>query len=166
MDWRLCTGKSRRMRRRSLHKCVVGIPCLCCRPIRSELCGMTAGLRPPWTGDQVVDGNVLNFRNYFLNTWLPNREKLALWNHWDTDDVRTRNHAEGYQNGLSSAFETRRKAPLGVFMGIMQTVQNEIERRVRQLMRGWRANQRLPQYVQNEANIQLAKNSLQQWLLF
>ncbi len=91
---------------------------------------------PPLSRDPVVNGNLVTFRNYFLNTWLPNREKLELWNHWATEDVRTTNHAEGYHNGLSSSFETRCKAPLGVFLGIMQSVHNEIEVRIRQLLRG------------------------------
>ncbi len=56
---------------------------------------------PPWTHDPVVDGNLRSFRDYFKNTWLPNREKLDLCNHWDTERTRTTNHAEGYHNGLS-----------------------------------------------------------------
>ncbi len=53
---------------------------------------------PPWTGDPVVDGNLRAFQDYFKNTWLPNREKLDLCNHWDTERTRTTNHAEGYHN--------------------------------------------------------------------
>ncbi len=120
---------------------------------------------PPWTDDPVVDGNLRAFRDYFKNTWLPNRAKLDLCNHWHTQRTRTTNHAEGYHNGLGSAFETRRNAPLGVFLGVMQSVHNEIRVRVRQLQRGTPPNQPLPQYAQNEVNIQLAKDSLEEWLL-
>ncbi len=50
---------------------------------------------PPWTGHPVVDENLRAFRDYFKNTWLPNREKLDLCNHWDTERTRTTNHARG-----------------------------------------------------------------------
>ncbi len=54
---------------------------------------------------------------------------------------------------------------LGVFLGVMQSVHNEIQVHVRQLERGTAPNQLLPQYVQNEVNIQLGKDFLQEWLL-
>ncbi len=75
------------------------------------------------------------------------------------------NHAEGYHNGLSSVLETRPKAPLGVFLGIMQTEHNGIQAPTGQLQQGSPPNQPLPHYEQNERNIQLAKDSLQEWLL-
>ncbi len=46
------------------------------------------------------------------------------------------NHAEGYRSGLSGLFDTRRKLPLGTFLGKMQELHNEIRQRVKQLERG------------------------------
>ncbi len=119
---------------------------------------------PPRTGDQVVDANLLNFRNYFATQWLSNREKALLWNHFDRTGPRTTNHAEGYHNGLRSVFETRRQPPLGVFMGKMREVHHEIRSRVKQLERGAEPNPRRATYIQNDLNLEAAKQSLLHWL--
>ncbi len=119
---------------------------------------------PPRTGDPLVDANLLAFRDYYLNQWLRNRDRALLWNHYDRDGPRTTNHAEGYHSGLSSLFDTRRKVPLGTFLGKMQDLHNEIRQRVKQLVRGAAPTPRKRQYIENDNNLQLAKDSLQQWL--
>ncbi len=119
---------------------------------------------PPLTGDALVDGNLRAFRDYFRNQWLTNREKARLWNHFDRTGPRTTNHAEGYHAGLQAAFNTRRRVPLGVFMGTMRPLHHEIRCRVRQLLAGSTPKARKAQYIQNDANIQLAKVSLRNWM--
>ncbi len=54
-------------------------------------------------GDALVDANLV-FQDYCLHQWLTNREKAELlWNHYDRDGPRTKNHAEGYYSGLQLA---------------------------------------------------------------
>ncbi len=56
---------------------------------------------PPRTGDALVDANLLAFW-YYMHHWLSNREQALLWNHYDRDEPRTTNHAEGYhRRGLA-----------------------------------------------------------------
>ncbi len=56
---------------------------------------------PPWTADPVVHGNLRAFWDYFKNTWLPNRAKLDLCNHGDTQRTRTTKHAESITMALA-----------------------------------------------------------------
>ncbi len=77
------------------------------------------------TNVQVV-ANLTAFRDYYYRQWLPNRERVELWNQYERDEPRTTNHAEGYHRGLSSVFDTRRRLPLGIFFGKMQELHNEI----------------------------------------
>ncbi len=88
---------------------------------------------PPWTGDNQVDANLTTFHDYYFRQWLPNRERVEQWNHYDQDGPRTTNHAEGYHRGLSTLFDTRirRRLPLGIFMGKMQELHHEIRQRVK-----------------------------------
>ncbi len=111
-----------------------------------------------------MDGNLLAFRDYFMNQWLTSQEKAILWNHFERTGPRTTNHAEGYHAGLHMAFNSRRRVPLGVFMGMMKKLHHEIRCQVKQLQRGAPPRARRAQYVQNDANIELAKHTLQQWL--
>ncbi len=97
---------------------------------------------------------------YYMCQWLPNRDQAVLWNHFDRDGPHTTNHSERYHAGLRSLFDTRRRLPLGK----MQELHNEIRQRVKQLERGATPTVRRPQYVQNNINIQIAKDSLQQWI--
>ncbi len=62
-----------------------------------------------------------------------NLEKAILWNHFERTGPRTTNHAEGYRTGLHMTFNTRRRVPLGVFMGMMKQLHHEIHCRVEQL---------------------------------
>ncbi len=64
-----------------------------------------------------VDANLIAFREYFIGqvSGYPNRDKSLLWNHFDMDGPRTTNNAEG----LRSAFDSRTRAPLNVFLGNM-----------------------------------------------
>ncbi len=94
---------------------------------------------PPLTGNPLVDANLTVFRDYFLAQWLPNREKLLLWNHFDRDGPRTTNNAEGYHSGLRSAFDGRRLAPFGVFMVKLQQFHHEICSRVKLLQQSKKA---------------------------
>ncbi len=91
---------------------------------------------PPRTGDPLVDANLIAFRDYYMHQWLRNREKAVLWNHYDRDGPCTTNHVEGYHSGLSGPFDTRRKLPLGTFLGKMQELHHESRQRVKQLERG------------------------------
>ncbi len=105
---------------------------------------------PPWTGDPIVDTNLTVFRDYFVGQWLPNREKSLLWNHFHRDGPRTTNNAEAYHGGLRSAFNTRRKAPLGVFLGKLKQLHQDIRCRVKLLQQGSPPNQRSVQYINND----------------
>ncbi len=80
----------------------------------------------PMTGDALVDTNIHAFWDYYVHQWLPNREQVGLWNHYDRDDPCTTNNAEGYHNDLSSLFDTRRRLPLGIFLSKIQELHNEI----------------------------------------
>uniref|UniRef100_A0A915J8B3 Transposase n=1 Tax=Romanomermis culicivorax TaxID=13658 RepID=A0A915J8B3_ROMCU len=64
------------------------------------LTAFNAILRNPPAYD---DGNnhLMDFRNYFENTWLNGRFPIKLWNQWENDSPRTTNHAEGYHNRLN-----------------------------------------------------------------
>ncbi len=53
---------------------------------------------------------------------------------------------------------------LGTFLGKMQELHHEIRQRVKQLEWGAEPAACRPQYIENDQNIQLAKDSLQQWL--
>ncbi len=101
------------------------------------------------TGDALVDANLRAFRDYYVQQWLPNREKAELWNHYDRDSPRTTNNAEGYLNGLSSLFDTRRRLPLGIFLGKVQELHNEISQRVKQLERGAAPATRRCSYIES-----------------
>ncbi len=46
----------------------------------------------------------------------------------------------------------------------MQELHHEIRQRVKQLQRGVPPTARKPEYVQNDANLQMAKNTLEEWL--
>ncbi len=120
---------------------------------------------PPRTGHPLIDAQLTIFRDYLLNEWLPKRNKSLLWNHFDHDGPRTTNHAEGYHNGLRHVFD-RRRPSLGVYLGTMQGVQNEIRNRIRQLQLGAAPHQRRRSstYVRNDHNINLAKEALQDWI--
>ncbi len=117
---------------------------------------------PPRTGHPLIDAQLNIFRDYLLNEWLPNRDKSLLWNHFDHDGPRTTNHAESYHNGLSHVFD-RRRPSLGVYLGTMQGVQNEIRNSIRQLQLGAAPHERRMEYVRNDNNITLAKEALQNW---
>ncbi len=71
---------------------------------------------PPRTGDARVDANLLASRDHCIH-------QAQLWNHYDRDGPRTTNHAEGYHRGL---FDTRRRLPLGIFLGKMQELHNSV----------------------------------------
>ncbi len=58
------------------------------------------------------------------------------------------------------ARDTRRKLPLGIFLDKMQELHQDVRQRVKQLERGVPPNARPAQYVQNDANLQMAKDSL------
>ncbi len=79
---------------------------------------------PPWTGNVQVDANLTAFRDYYYRQWLPNRERVQLWNHYERDGPRTANHAEAYHRGLSSVFDTRRRLPLGKASGAGDSAKN------------------------------------------
>ncbi len=119
---------------------------------------------PPHTGDNLVDANLIAFRDYYVNQWLSGLEQALLWNHYDRNGPRTTNHAEGYHRGLSGVFDTRRRLPLGIFLGKLQELHHDIRQRVKQLQRGAPPTARSPKYVQNDANLQMAKETLEQWL--
>ncbi len=104
------------------------------------------------------------FRDYFRNQWLSGLQQATLWNHYDRNGPRTTNNAEGYHRGLSALFDTRRRLPLGISLGKMQELHHDIRQRVKQLERGAPPTVRRPEYVQNDANLQMAKDTLEQWL--
>ncbi len=119
---------------------------------------------PPATGDNLVDANLIAFRDYYRNQWLSGLEQATLWNHYERNGPRTTNNAEGYHRGLSALFDTRRRVPLGIFLGKMQELHHEIRQRVKQLQRGVPPKARRQEYIQNDANLEMAKNTLEQWL--
>jgi len=48
--------------------------------------------------DPNLNYQLLQFRDYFSNTWLAGNFPILIWNHWGNDGPRTTNHAEGYHN--------------------------------------------------------------------
>ncbi len=114
------------------HKYVCRLIVLALSPARQDRVVWNQCLHmPPWTGDQVFNGNLTVFRDYFIVWWLPNREKLLLWNHFDREGPRTTNNAEAYHGGLHSAFTSQKKVPLGVFLGKLKQLHHEICCRVK-----------------------------------
>ncbi len=121
---------------------------------------------PPWTADPIVNANVRNLHDYFVSQWLMNRGKALLWNHFGRTGLCTT--AEGYHNGLHSVFDTRWKEKF-CWESLWERWRSCITRYTfewsnMQLERGAMLNPRRAAYVQNDANLEMAKQSLQDWL--
>uniref|UniRef100_A0A915IKG3 G-protein coupled receptors family 1 profile domain-containing protein n=1 Tax=Romanomermis culicivorax TaxID=13658 RepID=A0A915IKG3_ROMCU len=102
---------------------------------------------------------LIDFRNYFENTWLNGRFPITLWNHWENNGPRTTNHAEGYHNRLNLVEVRDMNLAVRNFLHLLQPMHNRDQIRVRNLQRMvYQPRPRDETYVELDRRMMMAKD--------
>ncbi|KAM7297573.1 hypothetical protein ISCGN_022724 [Ixodes scapularis] len=123
----------------------------------------------PVTGDARIDGAIEDFVLYVEVQWLYSPAQVELWNyHYDSDNLRTTNHAEGWHSSLKQKFKSVPRMPLGKFLAEYQRyIHHQNQVRIRQLERGELPNERRREYAANNDAIERLKQDIVvQWREF
>jgi hypothetical protein len=123
---------------------------------------------PPETSYPELASSLSSFASYFETTYVERPAGVrrgtffppTLWSHWDNDDARTTNLAEGWHNALSVAFVGRYRPALHILLRWLRVKWADNQIRIEQLLAGGAPKRKERRYANVDEYIRNAKTSL------